>query len=498
MSKKQFVALARVSSREQEREGFSLDVQEEGLRRFAKQQEGEIVQFYRIAETASKSDERKTFQELLAYAKENAKKLDGILFYKVDRAARNLFDYVELERIEFDYNLPFIAVSQPTERSPAGRMQRRVLASMASFYTEQLSVDVREGLARRVQNGLFPGKTPYGYQNVKIAGRSLVEVDPVKGPNVRSIFELFAYNALTLDSLSDRLVKEGIWYKEERQQFVRSRLHAVLRDRAYLGEVRYKDDWHPGTHEPLVDKATFHRVQVLLGEKVYRNRELTYAGMLIRCGHCKKPITGELKVKKTKSGKKEYAYYRCARYNVPGHPRVRVTETDLDRDVLAMFSAIRIEDPRKREWFKRFLRERSRHEQRESTQKVSDINRRLTRFRNQQDELLNLRLHEEIDSETFTRKSAELRDQEDGLRLRLEAASRGRHEQADLTIKVFELSQSLCSKWDTADYVAKRRILEIVCLNFTLEGATLVPQMRKPFAILAEGQAVPQSWGTRI
>ena len=73
----------------------------------------------------------------------------------MDRAARNLFDYVELERLESEYDLPFISVSQPTENTPAGRMMRRTLANMASFYTEQQSVDVREGLARRVQEGWF-------------------------------------------------------------------------------------------------------------------------------------------------------------------------------------------------------------------------------------------------------------------------------------------------------------------------------------------------------
>ena len=50
---KQFVALARVSSREQEREGFSLEVQEEALKRYATQAGGEIVKFFKIAETAS-------------------------------------------------------------------------------------------------------------------------------------------------------------------------------------------------------------------------------------------------------------------------------------------------------------------------------------------------------------------------------------------------------------------------------------------------------------
>lgn len=37
---KKVLALARVSSREQEREGFSLDVQEEGLRGYAGRQAG--------------------------------------------------------------------------------------------------------------------------------------------------------------------------------------------------------------------------------------------------------------------------------------------------------------------------------------------------------------------------------------------------------------------------------------------------------------------------
>jgi site-specific DNA recombinase len=161
---KRFVALARVSSREQEREGFSLDVQENALQAYAQRNGGQIVRRWRIAETASKTDQRTAFKELIAYAKANAHKLDGLLFYKVDRAARNLFDYVELERLESEQGIPFISVSQPTEHTPAGRMQRRVLASMASFYTEQQSVDVREGLSKRVQAGLFVGLAPYGYR----------------------------------------------------------------------------------------------------------------------------------------------------------------------------------------------------------------------------------------------------------------------------------------------------------------------------------------------
>ena len=74
---KQYVALARVSSREQEREGFSLDIQVDALKRSAESHDGTIHRLFRIAETASKSDERKTFRELIAYTQKHCIELDG-------------------------------------------------------------------------------------------------------------------------------------------------------------------------------------------------------------------------------------------------------------------------------------------------------------------------------------------------------------------------------------------------------------------------------------
>jgi DNA invertase Pin-like site-specific DNA recombinase len=59
---KQFIALARVSSREQEREGFSLEVQEDALLRYAEQHGGVISKLFRIAETATKPEEMCDYQ----------------------------------------------------------------------------------------------------------------------------------------------------------------------------------------------------------------------------------------------------------------------------------------------------------------------------------------------------------------------------------------------------------------------------------------------------
>lgn len=495
---KRFVALARVSSREQEREGFSLEVQESALEGFAKRSGGQITKLYRLAETASKQEARTSFRELLAYAREHAANLDGVLFYKVDRAARNLFDYVELERLEADYGLPVVYVAQPTENTPAGRMQRRILANMATFYTEQQSVDVREGLARRVQSGLFVGKAPYGYTNKRQDGRSVVVVDPKAAAAVRRAFELYAYHSHTLDSLSAQLTREGFEYSAAHPEFVRSKLHMILRDRAYLGEVRYRDAWHPGVHAPIVPAETFERVQELFGVKTYHASESVYGGAMIRCGHCGKPLVVEVKRKTSKSGTREYRYYRCARYNSAGHPRVRLVESELDQQMLGLFQTMRIEDESIRRWVVEVLRAKSKTAEQDATAERDELQRELDAVRMQKERLLNLRLLDEIESDTFAAKQAELRSKETKLQTRLEGTARQQSERGDLAVKVFELSQALGAKWLAADIAEKRLLLEIVCLNLTLVDATLVPEMRKPFDMLAEGLLISSSRGDRI
>jgi len=495
---KQYAALARVSSREQEREGFSLEVQEDGLRRFAVQHDGEIVRLFRIAETASKHEERKTFRELIAYAKKNAAFLDGVLFYKVDRAARNLFDYVELERLESEYNVPFISVSQPTESTPAGRMMRRTLANMASFYTEQQSVDVREGLARRVKEGWFVGKAPYGYRNIRKNGRGLVEVDDRAAANVRRFFHLYAYENLTLDGVIERMAQEGRVYRPSVPKFLRGSLHALLRDRSYIGAVEFRGQWYPGKHEPLVDRGTWDRVQALLGGHVYQSHAMTYAGDLIQCEHCGHPITGERKTRQTKAGERVYIYYRCTYYNVADHPRTRVTEAKLDQQVLTVFDRMRIEDEGVRDWFRQVLASQTRDAQEDSQAQRAELLRQETLLVGQQDRLLNLRIDDQIDQETFAAKQTELRDRLARTKLQLDVLDRSHDETADLAVKVFELSQTLRQQWLAADYATKRRILEIVFLNCRLDDATLVPLIRKPFDALAEGLILKNSRGDRI
>ena len=127
------------------------------------------------------------------------------------------------------------------------------------------------------------------------------------------------------------------------------------------------------------------------------------------------------------------------------------------------------------------------YEQKHSAEQRVELTRQLTVLQNQQDRLLNLRLLEEIDESTFAAKNTEFRDRIAQVKLQLETCDRRRTEHGEIAVKAFELSQTLREKWLTADYQAKRRLLDIVCLNLRLDGVSLVPTIRKPFDVLAEG-----------
>jgi site-specific DNA recombinase len=273
-------------------------------------------------------------------------------------------------------------------------------------------------------------------------------------------------------------------------------VHNILLDRDYLGEIEYQGQWYPGRHEPLVDRATWDRVQSLLGGKTYKHTNLTYARGLIRCAHCGNLVSGEQIIKSTTG--KRYVYYRCSMYKLSvGHPQHRLTEAQLDEQILAAFAAMK-QDEETADWFSEVLRARTKDERRESQDEAKEVQRQMTLLRQQQDELLNLRLMKEIDSDAFARKSTELRDRIATLAVNLESVDTTRGEQAEQAIKVFELSQNLSSQWLTAEYATKRQILDMVFSNFRLNGVTLCYEMRKPFALLAEGLLVSSNRGDKI
>jgi site-specific DNA recombinase len=470
-----FIGWARVSSREQEQEGFSLDVQVDGFHAWAKRKGGVVDPIFRVSETATKSAQRKKFKELIDFAKRHADEYDGILFYKIDRGLRNMRDMVALEELEEKFHLPFISITQPVENTPSGRMMRRQLATIAAFTTEQQSLDVRDGINRRVQEGWFPSNPPYGYRTRRVAKRSIVEAHPHNADKVRRIFDLRANYGLTVPEIRERLFEEGLFYADSKPHFSKSKLNAILHDLSYIGFVRFKGNWCEGNHGALVDQVTWDRVRVSFYDQKYRSHELVYASQLIRCGHCGHVVTGEEKLKTTKNGTRSYVYYRCARYWTTDHPRVRLTEAEVDEQVERAIAPLKQICSRVTELINGIAESILAEKIRTSESQGTDTRRLLSLLDLQRKKLLSRNLSGAIPDQVYDEQMSEFAEQESILRRQLD-----QHEQT--VSRANELIKGSCkvfvriaTDWSSLDRRRKQLVLSSLFDGFRLEGRTLVP-----------------------
>src|SRR5580693_4238069 len=103
-ARKHAVIYARVSSKEQEKEGFSIPAQLKLLKEHAAAQGFAIAQEYVDVETAKQTG-RAAFGEMIAYLKAHPS-IRVMLVEKTDRLYRNLKDWVTVDELEVEIHFP--------------------------------------------------------------------------------------------------------------------------------------------------------------------------------------------------------------------------------------------------------------------------------------------------------------------------------------------------------------------------------------------------------
>lgn len=72
-----------------------------------------------------------------------------------------------------------------------------------------------------------------------------MEIDQRAAKNIARIFQLYAYENQTLEGGVRKLAEENAIWREVRREFIRTSIHNILNDRAYIGEVQFREHWHP-------------------------------------------------------------------------------------------------------------------------------------------------------------------------------------------------------------------------------------------------------------
>jgi len=158
-----------------------------------------------------------------------------------------------------------ISVTESLEESASGKLVEGILASIAEFYSANLSQEIRKGTLQKVKEGGWPRPAPVGYRNVRIPrggrrGEAIIVPDEKQAPFVRQAFELYATGEWPLTRLHEEMTERGLRCRAG-TILARSQLAKLLHNRVYLGKVVWRGVEHEGTHEPLVSRELFDRVQ---------------------------------------------------------------------------------------------------------------------------------------------------------------------------------------------------------------------------------------------
>jgi site-specific DNA recombinase len=199
------------------------------------------------------------------------RRLDVIVVYKVDRLTRSLADFAKL--VELFDGVSFVSVTQQFNTTTSmGRLTLNVSLSLAQFEREVTSERIRDKIAASKRKGLWVGGTlPLGYH----MNDDKIAVIEDESERVRLIYrrylELGGVNALVRDlrerniRTKSRLLAAGA--TRGGVLFGRGSLFYLLRNRFYIGEVKYKDEILPGEQPAIMDRALFDAVQQKLTDQ---------------------------------------------------------------------------------------------------------------------------------------------------------------------------------------------------------------------------------------
>ncbi len=326
-------------STDEQHQPFSIELQGTKLGSYIKSQDDWVLVCKYTDNKSGATLDRDGLQRALADAR--AGLYDILLVYKVDRLARTVRGLAQILDELDAAGVAFRSATEPFDTSTAaGRMLVQMLGVIAEFERATIIDRVIGGMERKAARGEWcGGYRPYGYQVHKTTDKTHILVPhPAEAPLVPVIFDHYANQRLGAQAIATWLNDKGHRTKVGKP-WGHMAVRTMLRNRVYLGEVFFRDTWHPGQHQPLVDQATFDAVAALMAERgdAHSKRASNASDYLlagrVRCQRCGKGFVGAAAHGKLH----RYPYYVCfsrQRYGTQTCPAERLRADLLDRAVI--------------------------------------------------------------------------------------------------------------------------------------------------------------------
>ncbi len=288
---------------------MSIEAQLFELREFARKENIEILEEFQESKSA-KTPGRPVFNEMMSKIEKMGNV--GILALHPDRLARNSIDGGRIIYAVDQKNI--VSLRFPTfwfEPTPQGLFMLQVAFGQSKYYSDNLGQNVKRGIRQKLRRGEWLNAAPFGYvNNTKFRN---IEPHPTHSRVIKRAFEEYAKGAHTFRSLAKFLADHGVVTRKG-TPLGKASIKRMLTNRAYLGFVKYQEEWFEGNFAPIISPKLFEAVQnVLAGKerphKKKSRHDFPFTG-LFRCGECGCMVTAQWATGRHGG---RYRYYRCVK-----------------------------------------------------------------------------------------------------------------------------------------------------------------------------------------
>lgn len=501
-SKIKYFLYARKSSEGEDRQIQSIDDQVNRLKQLADSLGLDIKKVYTEAKSAKKPNNRPVFDEVVQRI-ENGE-ADGILCWQINRLSRNPIDSGKINWLLQQGILKSIQTIDRQYLPEDNVLLLSVESGMANQFVIDLSKNTKRGMQAKLKKGWFPHFAPIGYKNDKYGeqGNKKIFKDEERFDLVRRMWDKMLTSNYSLADIRELANEE--WGLRTRKFKIKggnklslSVVHRIFHNSFYYGMIDYGGEVNQGSHEPMVTREEFERVQQILGVKGKtrpKNKKLPFMGV-IRCGECGCSITAEEKIKYIKSTgeTKSYIYHRCTKKkdNIACKQKP-IKHEALKEQIESYLDSLTI-PPEFLNWALEVLREKNEVEEvdrnkileaqqnnyKECVGKIDNLIKIYISSKNSNQELLT--------EQEFKEQKKVLQEEKGGIESEMKRVGERVNEWMELTEKTFKFATYARHWFEQGDYEAKTGILRTLGSNFVLKDGKLDIGLVKPYLMIKKG-----------
>lgn len=470
------VIYSRVSSDEQKKEGFSIEAQEDLMRKYAREKGFEVVKVFSESQSA-KEIGRKEFNSMVSFVRKN-KTVEHMIFEKNDRAIRNEFDSATLIELATKTELKIHLVKDDMilhkKSKPYEFFIFTLNTAISALMPRNLSNEVAKGMQKKADNGFYPTKAPVGYMNVRINGRSNIQIDPEKAPYIKKMFELYA-SGHSFAAIAEIVSNQGFMLGKTTKCY-KSNIEIILKNPVYMGDFIWNGKrYYNAHHEKIVTPELFYAVQhVIKGKTTTKSNTRSFLfSNLMKCSVCGCSIVGELK-------KGKYIYYHCTGNRGGDCKRKYINQDTIEKEFLEVLKELYVP----KEYMPAVLNAVKNEVEKEkeyNNNKIKQIDRQIATLKSRLDKLFVMRIDGEIPEETFKEKNSIWQEELDYLLANYTAAQKNSAQIFEYVKKILELCEKAYSLYLSGDEENKRKIIKTLCSNFLYDGSNLVIELKSTF-----------------